>query len=171
MTVNVNIGGTTVPVEVDEQQVADLRNECLREFADSIINEYIRVLAQEKGETLTDEEQKEVLARCSCPDVSVYNFVEPLVAGKVKTTVSEEIDSVIAARAKFYRVTMRATQEFDIWVKATDQWEAKDYASELSYHDLSDYLEDYDHEFEPIDVDPREHDSVGFDDFFDSQGD
>lgn len=171
MTVNVNIGGTMVPVEVDESQIKDLRTKAVQEFADSIIMKYICALTHKMGEELNSEEEQEVLESIRYHysiDQFEDEFVESLVTGQIETATQAEIKAVIDDRAKFYRVTMRATQEFDIWVKAVDQWSAEEYASELGYHELSDYLEDYNTEFEPVGVDPVEHDSTGNEDYFDS---
>ena len=169
IAIMVNIAGTDVPVSLTDEQISGIRKEVKTTFALSIVEQYIKKAQEVLGVELDPHEEEEILEDCSFPEnQSKEEFISDIITGVMFDAVKHEVQEAVDRRKKFYVVTIRATQEFDIVVKAQSAEEAEEYASNLDYHDLSDYLDDYDHEFEVIDTDTRGVNIIGTDDFFDA---
>ena len=152
MIVTIDVAGTPVSVELPEDRVQGIRRDAETAFTRRIVEAFIHRITQNSGDELTEDEVETVWNEYIVPTGSPDDFIADLVSGKLYATLEEKVNEVVNARAKYYTVRIRATQDFDIVVKATSADEAEDYADRLDYTDLSDYLADYDHEFETLEV-------------------
>jgi len=149
MRIMANIAGTDtcVPVELTSEQTQTIRHE----FEKDCISAIIRVYAQKNHPNLTEQELDELKSRCPYPDnenQTFRDFIRDLVNGCFWQATDEEIEDILKGRYKYYCVTVRATQEFDVCVKAASAEDAEAYVNDLDYSDLADYLYDQDHDFE-----------------------
>ena len=169
MTIKVNIAGTEVPVTLTDEQIKDIRHSADVEFAQDIIRQYISRAQEILDVELDFSEEEEVLEGNPFPEHQTKEeFIADIISGALLTSVKQSVQDVVRNRKEFFEVTIKATQEFSIWVKASDAHEAEEYAENLEYHELADYLNDYDHDFEVSEVSSTGVDDIGSDDFFDT---
>ena len=152
MTITVDIAGTSVPVPVSEEQLQLIRRDAEANFAWRIVDALTEKAATALNYELTEDEVAQIRNQYQLSETSSDEFIRSLASGDLYSRIGESVREAVEARAKYYTVRIRATQEFDIVVKATSADEAEDYADRLDYTDLSDYLSDYDHEFETLEV-------------------
>ena len=160
MTITIDVAGTPVPVELPEDRVQGIRRDAETAFTRRIVEAFIQRIALNSGYELTEDEVETVWTGYIVSTGSQNDFIMDLVSGRLSSVLEEKVNEVVNARARYYTVQIRATQEFDIVVKATSADEAEDYADHLDYTDLSDYLSDYDHEFEVLNVNPSGSDTM-----------
>lgn len=145
-----NINGTELDVDLTDLSCETLELVVMGRFCDELLHRVCKKIELTGEDELTDEEFEEFRGWFNeyygdKPE-QLFEVIEdyPDFFNIARNRYCE----ILAARNKYYRVTIRATQEFEIYVRATDDYEAEQIAGDLGYHNLSEYVEPVDCDYE-----------------------
>ena len=145
------------------QERLKMKREGVRQQFESLVRYYLdEIEAQEHYDALEDYEIEGILiggydVYLDCnTDAELQTCCDTIasavVSGDLKTELENEYLETLQARIHYYKATIRATQEFEVWIKAGDGYHAEDIASRLTYHDLDDYIDSWNMDYDVRDI-------------------
>lgn len=141
MIINGKVNGVELPVEVDDEVIAQIRSDAV----DSFIRCLITVKADDitsYEDALTDEEFDELVEFVTERSASVWDYLaDEIITGKFAKTVEEEYDKIIQNRVKFYRVEGTVTIPVNFIVRATSENEAREFVCDIRGDEFDDELQ------------------------------
>ena len=146
MNVKVNIAGQEIEVSVTPEQETELRNKYVIQFMANFFRETSREIRREAD--FTADETDLLVDELFHAYPNPQELCEAIIADNYLKQVQELADGIVKERAKVYRVTVCYSGEVDILVKAHNKDEAEEFVNSLSDHDLAQYVDAVDAEFE-----------------------
>ena len=138
MEVKVNVAGQEIRVPLTPEQKAELDRQYEVEFMSNFFRETSSEIR--RNANFTTDETDLLVDELFHPYPNLQELCEAIIADRYLGQVEELADGIVEDRAKYYRVTMKYSGEFEVVVKATSKEEARDYVETLTHYDLCDKI-------------------------------
>lgn len=151
MKIMVSVNGVSVPVEIDDQMFKEAYAKIRKDTVSAVIREYL----ESHDLSLSDAEIQGIIDNSPyAEDQNTFDqFLSDIVSGALWDKLTDAADDVMQNRTLYYKVIVRATQDFDLYVKAKSAKEAEEYINDSGYQVLSEFPKVYDTKYRAVEVD------------------
>jgi len=154
MNVKVNLAGQEIEVPVTPEQEAELRKQCAAEtekqyeiqFMANFFRETSREIRQQYE--FTTDETDLLVDELFHTYPHQQDVCDAIIADNYLKQVRELADGIVEERVKIYRVTVHYEGDFDVFVKARNEDEARGLVEDAPRYDIAAFVEPVEADFE-----------------------